>query len=178
MPVIEIAIVRFSKPYAADPLPKILRAAQAGESAWAGYPVIYYADPERDDTIYLVSGWKDVAAHEAWIVSDENQDLSAQIEPFVVELSIRHLEIDPAAIPMDSGILVWRTLPEGEEPTSSSGVPGGSEEIIWEGRGGEVERPTVNHHIIGYSPARSTAEVLGAWKSREGEWKAMARVDL
>lgn len=50
--------------------------------------------PHQETRIHLLSGWSSVPAHEAWIASEENQELLRLLTPYLTIDEFVHLDIE------------------------------------------------------------------------------------
>lgn len=107
MTITEFAILLFkSPPDFTDPtLQSLFHKLSAWQSECSGFPLRFFTNPEKLLEVYLVTGWTSVAAHEAWIRGDRNQELLRVFEPYVDIPRVRmvHVDVDFEAIPQDAG---------------------------------------------------------------------------
>ncbi|KAF9267843.1 hypothetical protein L218DRAFT_854539, partial [Marasmius fiardii PR-910] len=108
MPITEFAILKLNTPITSEGrLGMLLKRLQTSQSSWSSYPILLYSDylsintskpstSTSDSTVYLISGWESVEAHQKWIESDENQELLRLFgEEFGVEIrGFWHLSLD------------------------------------------------------------------------------------
>ena len=118
------------------------------QADWSGHPLLYFQDVQNPADIYLISGWKDVAVHEKWIVSETNQALLKEVAPLVQITRFAHLAIDFQAMPVDGDVIRWLAVrPEASVPSPLQEVTGrtprweavgrqldgeGAESILWQ----------------------------------------------
>src|ERR1700759_3164876 len=69
------------------------RGAQA-QAAWSGHELHFFTNPATPSELYLISGWKDVSAHEKWIASDQNQELMKKFGQLLEVKGLAHLDMD------------------------------------------------------------------------------------
>lgn len=104
MPVTEFASFAFKPGHShSDPAISALFGKVASwQSAWSGFPLLYYTNPAVPTEIHLITGWSSVDAHDAWIASAPNQELLAVFTPYIDILSMVHLDIDFDRFPRDA----------------------------------------------------------------------------
>ncbi|KAI5116071.1 hypothetical protein M0805_005584 [Coniferiporia weirii] len=100
MPITEFAVLQLKEGKVwAHILPHI-RALMREQAAWSGYELHFFDDADSDvdaaRTVYLLSGWASVEAHEQWIASEMNQRLLRDLLPFLDVKSLLHLAIEPS----------------------------------------------------------------------------------
>ncbi|TFK30267.1 hypothetical protein FA15DRAFT_631309 [Coprinopsis marcescibilis] len=149
MPITELAILRLNQPYHSDPLPSLLELVVARQSLWPKFAVIYLCDPRDDKTLYILAGWDSVKVHEEWIQSEGNQELLTLFKPYMVEVSLRHFDIDFNRIPLDDHnctAIGWQST-KAEEAVSELLLQS-LDGVIWKGRGVEIEDNLRMHELL------------------------------
>uniref|UniRef100_A0A0W0EXW0 ABM domain-containing protein n=1 Tax=Moniliophthora roreri TaxID=221103 RepID=A0A0W0EXW0_MONRR len=131
MPITEFATLTFNTPISTAPLPELLQRLSTNQSAWSGYPLLFFVDTSDPNIIYLVSGWESVAAHQKWIESNENQELLRLFGPYVEITGFSHLEVNFDEVPREQGFL---TVSKGDVDTGDS-----DSEAVWSGSGADLE---------------------------------------
>ncbi|KAH0826967.1 hypothetical protein J3R83DRAFT_4626 [Lanmaoa asiatica] len=103
MTITESAIlVLKSPPDFSDPtLQSLLQKLSAWQSECSCFPLLFFINPDDPHQVHLVTGWVSVAAHEARIRGERNQELLHVFAPHVDMPKIRmvHLDVDFEAIP-------------------------------------------------------------------------------
>ncbi|TFY56789.1 hypothetical protein EVG20_g8793 [Dentipellis fragilis] len=134
MPVTEVAILNFIPPHDihTPALLPLFRFLSERQSAWSGFPLRFFQNASKEGEIYLVSGWKDVPAHNGWIASDANQELLTLLKSYLTVASLMHLEIDITGFPDEvTGLRGWgRSEGDGDE---------GGDKVIWRAEGKDAE---------------------------------------
>ena len=106
MTITEFAILVFkSPPNFSDPvLQSHFRKLFVEQSECSGFPLLFFTNRDNPLEVHLVTGWASVAAHEAWIRGEQNQELLRVFAPYVDMQKIRmvHLGMDFEAIPSDT----------------------------------------------------------------------------
>jgi hypothetical protein len=112
MTITEFAILVFkSPPNFLDPtLQSLFRQLSAWQSECSGFPLLFFTNRNDSLEVHLVTGWASVAAHEAWIRGERNQELLRMFAPHVDMQKIRmvHLSVNFEAIPSDADAVVER----------------------------------------------------------------------
>ncbi|KAF9053144.1 hypothetical protein BJ165DRAFT_841951 [Panaeolus papilionaceus] len=142
MPVIEFCALRIKAPHVlgeSQKLHDLFTSVSKLQSAWSKYPLTYYQNIKDPALIYLISGWKDVESHNAWIASDENQGLLQNFtgEVGVVEVeSFSHVDkIDFNDIPSETkGMRVCKNAGIGAVESSVMDA-----DRVWDGEGVDLE---------------------------------------
>lgn len=124
MPVTEFSTFELVPPHTLDtpPLLKILLRLCMRQAAHSSYPLTFYADVTSSSTIYLVSGWRSVQAHQRWLASDENRELGGLLQPFALVKARLRLEMDFDSIPRRILGVLCLTLSHFEERDSDEEV--------------------------------------------------------
>lgn len=142
MPVTEFAILEARAPYTVDSpiIQTFLQKVAQRQAAWSGYPLLFFRDSKTPAIIFLISGWKNIPAHQEWIASDGNQDFLREMQDILEVRAFHHLEINFETIPSNVSCLTWQTLPydhaESEgRPALGSGIDGIMSKAVWEGSG-------------------------------------------
>ena len=149
MSVTEFARLEFVKPndlFSPNILPLFTKVSEL-QAAWSGYPLLFYRNINKEDEYFLISGWKDVPAHEAWMKSEQNQGLLKALGSSVGAIDLIHLNIDYDQMPKDLDTLVLKQS-SGE---SEVGKGAGGDNSDWQAIGKDVEgkRDTICH-FAGY----------------------------
>ena len=76
-----------------------LKELSVAQGLRSGYPVLYFIDGTADKTLFLVSGWSSIDAHNAWIDSDENKRFLTRAEKLLVVKDLKHVDIDFGGFP-------------------------------------------------------------------------------
>ncbi|KAJ7772898.1 hypothetical protein DFH07DRAFT_717856, partial [Mycena maculata] len=73
MPITELTAFDLIAPHTlqSSPLSKLLQRLAVQQSAYSAYPVIFYSDTQRAACVYILSGWHDLEATNAWLESPE-----------------------------------------------------------------------------------------------------------
>ena len=113
MTITEVAILIFkSPPDFSDPaLQSHFDKLSSWQAECSGFPLVFFTNPDDPLQIHLVTGWTSVAAHEAWIRGEWNQELLRLFAPYIDMPKIRmvHVGIDFEAIPGSvEGMIVER----------------------------------------------------------------------
>src|ERR1700683_2165666 len=83
-----------------DPLLAKLFARLADQqSAWSRHDLLFFTNATSPSEIHLISGWKDVPAHEKWMASDQNQELVHKFRRFLKVKGMVHLNLDFNTVP-------------------------------------------------------------------------------
>ncbi|KAF8646938.1 hypothetical protein AX16_007030 [Volvariella volvacea WC 439] len=115
MPVLELATLQLFEPhhFYSETVHKHFRTLSQWQAEWSGYPLTFYTSNLDDatgeitdpTTVFLISGWKSVDAHNEWIKSEGNQELLRLLLPFLSIKDFVHLAVDFDDIPRDCGEL-------------------------------------------------------------------------
>ena len=167
MTITEFAILVFkSPPDFSDPtLQSLFQNLADWQSDCSGLPLVFFTNPDDPLQIHLVTGWKSVPAHEAWIRGERNQVLLRLFAPYVDMTKIRmvHLGMDFEAIPTDAGMVVERyPYPDGERAMSTPFESERSDRSAWLlfGRDLVQDRGDV-YRFVGVASGRGEFEVGG-----------------
>ncbi|KAG7089487.1 hypothetical protein E1B28_011167 [Marasmius oreades] len=137
MPITEFATFQINTAITSDPLPTLFKRVQESQSSWSSYPVLFYSDVTRSSsssTIYLISGWESVAAHQKWIESAENQELLKLFKPYLQITGFSHLTLDFNEF--QKGV---SSDPEGLLAVKNGQVQCDLGEPLWTGQGYDLE---------------------------------------
>lgn len=129
MAVTELAILKAVTPGAVQTpsVQAFLRNVAEQQTARSGFPILYYhpitSNPSGDaDTVYLLSGWSSVAAHDVWIASAANQALLKEMNGVFALAGFHHLDVDFGALPRDEARwITWDVTPQGQARACDSG---------------------------------------------------------
>ncbi|EAU88897.1 hypothetical protein CC1G_12299 [Coprinopsis cinerea okayama7 len=137
MSITELAVLKLNQPILTNPFPRLFNLVISRQSAWSGFPLFYYSEPQIEDTVYLISGWKDASSHWEWIKSDGNQELLTLFKPYIVDMKLHHLNIPFISFLEDSKVVVWRQTAAAtlKERPYLLDLPDSSTHLLWEGRG-------------------------------------------
>lgn len=153
MPVTEFVTFRLKAPYTLDngEVRSNFQKLSSLQSKWSKSPLTFYTARDDPSVIHLLSGWDDVPAHMKWVESEGNQTLIRLFDPILSIVDFTHLEIDFAAIPSDTELLVYRkgVADVGEEISSKifDAQPEGVK--LWSGQGKAVDGTEV-YHLMAY----------------------------
>lgn len=104
MTITEFAILVFKSPpdFSDSTLQSLFQKLSDWQSECSGFPLVFFTNSDDSLPVHLVTGWKSVAMHEAWIQEERNQTLLRLFGPYVDMLKIRmvHLGVDFEAIPI------------------------------------------------------------------------------
>lgn len=145
------------------------------QSSYSGYPLYFYSSNTPTTTIYLLSKWSSVEAHNVWIASDHNQQLLKlligkflEINDFVhidADMDLERLAAKGERMQLqengDRSVLVrWHAVEE--EGEKGEGVPKGS---TWHlGEDGMAYRRVANE-----TSHSDTGEWVGGWAVETAE---------
>jgi hypothetical protein len=97
---------------------------------------------------HLITGWKDVPAHEKWIAGDQNQELVVKFGPFLKVKGLAHLDMDFNTMPTDKQTFIcekygqWSVaakLTESKEDRNREAeLMKGSTDVEWIGTGKDL----------------------------------------
>jgi hypothetical protein len=108
--ITEVAIFELIEPYKlTDPDPQLAKffATVAGwQAAQSSHCLHFFVNTLSPSEIYLITGWKNVPAHEKWIASDQNQELLVKSKRFLTVKGMVHLSLDFNTIPIDKQTIV------------------------------------------------------------------------
>ncbi|EKM55243.1 uncharacterized protein PHACADRAFT_50500, partial [Phanerochaete carnosa HHB-10118-sp] len=139
MPVTEFAVLEALPPYAVDsaPIQSFLADVGRQQASWSGYPLMFFRDTVSPTHVYLVSGWKDVPAHNVWIASEPNQELLRRAASILAVREFFHLGIDFETMPVGVQRMTWEVSLRGHAGAESDAetVTGGRWNMVWEGAG-------------------------------------------
>lgn len=160
MAVTELAILTVLPPHEPHSsfFHNLFKRITALQSAWSGYPLYFFQDAEDDRTIYLISGWKDVAAHWSWIESEDNQSLLAKTKSTLAVQGLKHLQVDVGSFPEDVATVRMKLDTNGRKERDDSQCL--DEGAHWHARGVSIE-----------SEGRDSYEIW-AWHSHKREEEA------
>ena len=110
------------------------------QASCSGHPVLFFQDIHFPLTVYLVSGWSDIAAHKAWIASEENQALLREAEGLITVKVLAHIDIDFESMPIDASILRFTTTRDALIPSLCDGLEElGAEYDGWKRSGTQLD---------------------------------------
>ncbi|KAF6763792.1 hypothetical protein DFP72DRAFT_873396 [Ephemerocybe angulata] len=153
MTITELAILPLKPPHTVhNPrVEELFQMVHKRQSDWSSYPVLYFAD-EAGTTIYLLSGWENVAAHQELMKSDGNQEMLGLFQEYIdlEKMKLRHLDIpfEKDGRLVEAEFLGYASQTEGGEVEAGEGH-------TWkaEGRDLEEEAGSGTHHIAAYTQA-------------------------
>lgn len=185
MAVTELAILKAVTPGAVQTpsVQAFLRTVAEQQAARSGFPVLYYhpitSDPSGDaDTVYLLSGWDSVAAHDVWIASAANQALLKEMNGVFALAGFHHLDVDFGALPRDEARwITWDVTPQGQARACDSGSgdsarASASGAVLWEGFGSVLDSGTQEEHRI--RVLNDNLDVTDDRRAREGQGEGAA----
>ncbi|KAF9532771.1 hypothetical protein CPB83DRAFT_758856 [Crepidotus variabilis] len=106
MPVTEFVTLKFKHPHTWDDpdVQKNFQLLSDWQSNCSGCILAFYSSAADSSLLYLISGWKDVPAHNKWIASDKNQHLWKIFNPTLSIATFTHVEMDFERIPRQLGV--------------------------------------------------------------------------
>lgn len=116
MTITEIATLRLTPPYTWDSSRSaaFFHAVGQRQEGCSGHPLFFFQDVQTDTTIYLISGWASVHAHEEWIASARNQELLRMAEGLLEVKGLTHTDIDFTQMPVNAAYMELTEIQEGE----------------------------------------------------------------
>lgn len=154
MTITEFATLELIEPYTLeDPVPllvTLLGRAADWQASWSSYPLSFFTNPVKPSEIHIITGWKDVAAHEAWIASDQNQELLQKLSKFLTVKGMVHLDINFSLVPTDEQTFIcekygpWsvvgrHTSSEAEKKREAELMTGSRKHINWAAAGKDLD---------------------------------------
>jgi hypothetical protein len=174
MTVTEFAVLQLLEPHtiASPSIRSFFIKLSQCQGAWSGYPLLFFQHHTSPKTIYLVSGWRDVPAHNDWIASDGNQELLREADPILAVIDFRHLQIDFETLPQDVSQMTLEILPHG-----LSGAEGNADsiadvgcrhsEVLWQGTGRALEEPLKGWYRLTWYRWSKELETVGSGDQAE-----------
>ena len=179
MPVTEFAILEALAPYTVDasPVQTFLADVARQQAAWSGFPLLFFRDAAAPATVYLVSGWTDVPAHEKWIASEPNQELLRRAALVLAVKAFFHLDINFETMPVGVQCVIWEALPDDIAQAELGGeVVGGARsglKIVWEGAGRVLEEQSGDiHRLRGYTRVEGEEDISQRYYEGNGSTSA------
>lgn len=168
MTVTEFAVLEACAPYTADS--PIIRAfldkVAQRQAAWSGYPLLFFRHSKTPAIIFLISGWKDIPAHNEWIVSEGNQELLREAQEILGVNDFHHLEINFETMPPNVSGFTWEVLPGGEAQGVGASGNGSTSEAVWEGAGKVLDGDEEQiYRLRGYVAPTEDGTDLGGLKA-------------
>lgn len=105
------------------PLAPLFTLLSERQSSYSGFPLRFYINKASPCEVYLISGWKDVPAHNVWIASEGNQELLRLLEPYLTIKDFIHLDVPFETMPEGEVLSFWEDH-TGQPPLSEAGVTG------------------------------------------------------
>jgi hypothetical protein len=154
MSITEFASLELISPHSLeDPHPllaKLFARLADQQAAWSSHDLLFFTNTSSPSEIYLITGWKDVPAHEKWIASDQNKELVVKFGRFLKVNGMVHLNLDYNTVPTDKQIIVcekygpWSEIERlgesKEEKEKEAELQGGSQkEVEWVGAGRNLD---------------------------------------
>lgn len=173
MTITELAILRLTEPqtWNSEPIASFFSLLSQQQGSVSGYPLLFLHHPSSADVsfleahsrdIVLISGWRDLRAHEVWIASEANQKLlHAATEGKL--LSVRdfmHLDVPfPALLQklQGSGTVLYERLPAKELLPVGEGWEDGLE---WEIQAKTIDEGREKVYRFAGLPAGSTVPAV------------------
>ncbi|KAJ3540390.1 hypothetical protein NM688_g6231 [Phlebia brevispora] len=174
--ITELATLEIIPPSSASSsnLMSFLREASTRQGARSGYPVLFFQDAQSPTTLYLISGWQSISAHEAWIASEENQTLLRNMSQLLRVKGLVHIAINFQEMPTDTWKLTSIFDPSGPHASFPAPDVNGRARLrrgtcVWGASGGVVDGKG-SYAIIAYAGGPKEAN-----DHQDGESTAMGR---
>lgn len=174
-----------------DPiLAKLLARLADQQSTWSSHDLQFFANTGSEPCeVYLITGWKDVAAHERWITSDQNQELLVKSGRFLKVKGMVHLSLDYNTVPTDIQTIVcekygpWSEVrglaASTEEKEKEAELQKGSQkEVEWMGAGKDLDPNAQGDFYKFTSCTNRWRDKIVASATKHKEVIVMKRVDV
>lgn len=140
MTITELASLQLKEGKTWEDILPYIRTLLHEQADISGFPLYFFGDahPDNIGTIYLLSGWADVSAHEHWIASDTNKRLLRDLGPLLDVKSLLHLTIEPSPKMWEQAgtVLFLQIDPEEAQKTLNTACTDG---ILWDDTGADAE---------------------------------------
>lgn len=156
MSITEFASLELISPHTlANPEPllaKLFERLADWQASWSSHQLLFFTNSLDPSKIYLVTGWKDIEAHQKWIASDQNQELLFKFKRFLKVNRMVHLDMDFNKMPTDKHVIIceryasWSEVEKGarsagEKEKESEVLNGSKTDVEWAGAGKVVDPP-------------------------------------
>lgn len=179
MTITELAILKLYSPYSTltHSLDETFLSATAAQAKWSSQPVYLFSDhddPQFQRTIYLLSGWESVAAHQEWIKSDENQAWMKALGHCVRDVQLKHLDFAFDKEALDVGCVVYSD----RQATEAEATGAQKDGAAWSAEGIDLEKPQSGiHRLASYAGALYSDIQASLGEPAQGETRiALKRV--
>jgi len=193
MAITEFASLELTAPYSLeDPHPllvKLFARLAHQQAASSSHDLLFFTNTAAPSEIYLITGWKDVPAHEKWIASDQNQELLVKFGPFLKVKDMVHLNLDYNTVPTDKQVIIcekygpWyetERLGESEEDKKKEAElqKGSQKQVEWVGAGRNLDPKAEGDFYKFTACTERWKDKIVASATKHKEVVVMKRVDM